>query len=290
MNSTDLTPRDCSPAREPLAADLLEGLRRRPKQISPAYLYDARGSELFDAICELPEYYLTRIETSILETHAADIAACIGEDALLVEFGSGASVKTRVLLNRLPHLRAYVPVEISRSHLVDAAQRISSAYPRLEVLPVCADFTLPFDLPKPRRAAARTIVFFPGSTLGNFDPPAAIELMRMMRGLAGPKGGLVIGTDLIKNAEVLLHAYNDAAGVTAQFNLNLLRRLNREFDADFDLQAFAHEAVWNAAESRIEMHLISLHAQAVRIAGERIEFAARERLVTEHSHKYRLED
>jgi L-histidine N-alpha-methyltransferase len=195
-----------------------------------------------------------------------------------------------VLLDRLPHLSAYVPVEISRSYLMDAAQRIASAYPRLEVLPVCADFTLPFDLPKPRHAAARTVVFFPGSTLGNFDPPAAIDLMRLMRGLAGPRGGLVIGTDLIKNPQVLLRAYNDAAGITAQFNLNLLGRLNREFDADFDLHAFAHEAIWNGAESRIEMHLISLRAQAVRIAGERIEFASGERLVTEHSHKYRLED
>src|SRR5688572_2617968 len=177
MNSTDLTPRDCNSTREPLAADLLAGLRGRPKQVSPAYFYDARGSELFDAICELPEYYLTRVETSILETHAADIARCIGEDALLVEFGSGASVKTRVLLDRLPRLSAYMPVEISRSHLANAAQRISNAYPRLEVLPVCADFTLPFDLPKPRRVAARNVVFFPGSTLGNFDAPAAIELM-----------------------------------------------------------------------------------------------------------------
>jgi dimethylhistidine N-methyltransferase len=288
MNGADLTLRDCHPPREPLATDLLAGLRGRPKQISPSYFYDARGSQLFDAICELPEYYLTRTEISILETHAAEMARCIGEAALLVEFGSGASVKTRVLLDRLLEVSAYVPVEISRSHLVNAAQRISSAYPQIEVLPVCADFTLPFSLPKPRRAPARTVVFFPGSTLGNFDPPAAIELLRLMRSIAGPAGGLVIGTDLIKDPAILRRAYNDAAGVTAQFNLNLLQRLNREFDADFNLGAFEHQAIWNAVEARIEMHLISMRAHTVTLAGERIRFAAGERLVTEHSHKYSL--
>ena len=288
MNSTDLTLREGQPLREPLVADLLCGLRMTPKRLSPSYFYDTRGSQLFDAICELPEYYLTRTETAILETHAAGIAACIGEDALLVEFGSGASVKTRILLDRL-RPSAYVPVDISRSHLLDAARRLSGAYPQLEVLPVCADFTLPFDLPRPRRTTARTVVFFPGSTLGNFDPPAAIELMRLMRSIAGPDGGLVIGTDLIKDVGTLHRAYNDAAGVTAQFNLNILRRLNREFGADFDLTGFAHQAIWNGADSRIEMHLVSLHAQSVLLAGERIDFGAGERLVTEHSHKYTLE-
>lgn len=284
----DLPVRDCQPQREPLVADLLHGLRAQPKQISPAYFYDARGSALFDAICELPEYYLTRTEIGILETHAEDIAAFIGDGALLVEFGSGSSVKTRVLLDRLPHLAAYVPVEISRGHLLEAAHRISQTYPHLEVLPVCADFTLPFDLPKPHRRPTRTVVFFPGSTLGNFEPPAAIELMRLMRSLAGPDGGLVIGTDLVKDAGVLLPAYDDAAGVTAEFNLNVLRRLNREFGADFDLDAFRHSAIWNAAASRIEMHLTSTCDQAVRLAGERIRFAAGESIVTEHSHKYTL--
>jgi len=279
---------DWRPPREPLVADLLRGLRETPKHISPSYFYDARGSQLFDAICELPEYYLTRTETRILAAHAADIARCIGDDALLVEFGSGASTKTHLLLDQLPHLSAYVPVEISRSHLLDAAQRISKTYPRLEVLPVCADFTMPFELPKSQRVPARTVVFFPGSTIGNFEPASGIELMRLMRSLAGPNAGLVIGTDLVKEVGVLSRAYNDGAGVTAQFNLNLLRRLNREFGADFDLGAFAHEAIWNAAEARIEMHLISARRQTLSLAGERIEFAAGERLVTEHSHKYTL--
>lgn len=282
----DSTVRDCAPRREPLLADLLRGLSETPKQISPTYFYDALGSQLFDRICELPEYYLTRTETHILQTHAPDIARAIGDDALLVEFGSGASVKTRILLDRLPTLAAYVPVEISRSHLLEAVHRIQQGYPQLEVLPVCANFTLPFDLPRPRRPPARTVVFFPGSTIGNFDPPAALDLLRLMRSLAGPRGGLVIGTDLVKDAAVLLRAYNDSAGVTAQFNLNVLWRLNREFGADFDLDAFRHEAIWNEGDARIEMHLISLRAQCVSLGGQRIRFSAGERLVTEHSHKY----
>jgi dimethylhistidine N-methyltransferase len=286
----DTQSQECLARREPLIADLLRGLRDEPKHVSPSYFYDARGSALFDAICELPEYYVTRTETQILETHASDIASCLGEEALLVEFGSGASVKTRILLNELKQLSAYVPVEISRSHLLDAAQRISNNYPHVEVLPVCADFTLPFDLPKPKRPPLRTVMFFPGSTIGNFDPSAAIELMRLMRNQAGPGGGLVIGTDLVKDPVVLRRAYNDAAGVTAQFNLNMLRRLNREFGTNFDLAAFTHEAIWNAADSRIEMHLISERNQAITLDGEQVRFALGERLVTEHSHKYTLED
>lgn len=288
--STSTTPdRPLGEARqrpETLLEELLRGLRATPKTVSPAWFYDARGSELFDQICELPEYYLTSTEAGILETHAEDIACCIGKDALLVEFGSGASEKTRILLDHLPHLSAYAPVEISRSHLHAAARGIASAYPHLEVLPLCADFTLPFDLPQPKRASARTVVFFPGSTIGNFDPPAAIELMRSMRSLAGADGALVIGTDLVKDVPTLLRAYNDSAGVTAEFNLNLLRRLNREVGADFDLAAFAHEAIWNGSDSRIEMHLVSARDQVVWLRGQCIRFAAHERLVTEHSHKY----
>ncbi len=271
---------------EPLVGELLQGLRAKPKTVSPSWFYDARGSELFDAICELPEYYLTRTEAAILETHAEDIARCIGEDAMLVEFGSGASAKTRILLDHLPRLQAYVPVEISRTHLQAASLRIARAYPDLEVLPVCADFTLPFDLPRPKRSPSRTVVFFPGSTIGNFDPPAAMELMRLMHGIVGDDGGLVIGTDLVKDLPTLLRAYNDSAGVTAEFNLNLLRRLNRELGADFDPGGFAHQAVWNGSDSRIEMHLVSLRDQVVTLCGERIAFRRDERMITEHSHKY----
>jgi dimethylhistidine N-methyltransferase len=273
-------------AYEPFVADVLEGLRERPKRISPIYFYDARGSKLFDQICELKEYYPTRTEMRILADDGDDMARVIGEDALLVEFGSGSSMKTRLLLDRLPTLAAYVPVDISRSHLLNAARGIAAAYPRLEVLPVCADFTQPFAVPKPPRAARRVVVFFPGSTIGNFDPPQALSLMRVMHDVAGPGGGLLIGTDLVKDPEILVRAYDDARGVTAAFNLNVLRRFNRELNADFDLAGFEHRAVWNADAKRIEMHLVSTREQRVTLAGERIDFAAGEIIVTEHCHKY----
>ena len=273
-------------AYEPFVADVLAGLRETPKRISPMYFYDARGSALFDLICELPEYYPTRTETQILETHGDDIARCIGDDALLVEFGSGSSLKTRLLLDRLPTLSAYVPVDISRSHLMMAAQGICAAYPNLEVLPVCADFTQPFDAPAPRRKASRVVVFFPGSTIGNFDPPQAMELLQVMRDVAGAQGSLLIGTDLVKEVNVLLRAYDDAQGVTAAFNLNVLRRFNAELGADFDLDSFRHRVVWNAEASRIEMHLVSTRDQQVSLAGESLGFLAGEAIVTEHCHKY----
>ena len=232
-----------------LVADVLRGLQSEPKRLSPTYFYDERGSQLFDAICELPEYYITRTETGILAAHAQEIADRIGPNALLVELGSGASTKTRLLLDRLPDLAAYVPVDISRTHLMAAAQRIAAAYPGLEVLPACADFTQAFTLPRPKRTPSRVVVFFPGSTIGNFDPPAAIELMKVMRRIASAAaparlgtsnattaGGLVIGFDLVKDPAVLERAYDDSAGVTAEFNLNVLRRLNRDLGADFDLE------------------------------------------------------
>ena len=286
---SNLCLRDPAAARrayEPFVAEVLAGLRETPKRIAPIYFYDARGSALFDLICELPEYYPTRTETQILEAHGDDIARCIGDDALLVEFGSGSSLKTRLLLDRLPTLSAYVPVDISRSHLMMAAQGISAAYPSLEVLPVCADFTQPFDAPAPRRQASKVVVFFPGSTIGNFDSPQATDLLRVMRDVAGADGGLLIGTDLVKDVNVLLRAYDDAEGVTAAFNLNVLRRFNAELGTDFDLDCFRHRVVWNAEASRIEMRLVSMRAQQVSLAGESLVFEAGEAIVTEHCHKY----
>jgi dimethylhistidine N-methyltransferase len=281
--------RDYHPAQRLLVRDVLEGLRREPRQISPMYFYDERGSQLFDRICELPEYYLTRTETRILDDRGDEIAQSIGPGALLVEFGSGASQKTRLLLDRLPALSAYIPVDISRSHLLAAAGSICAAYPGLEVLPVCADFTQPFSLPKSSRPHTRVAVFFPGSTIGNFDRSAAVSLLRVMRQIAGPHGALLIGADLVKDPAMLERAYNDAAGVTAAFNLNLLRRLNREFGATFDLNGFRHSAVWVPQASRIEMHLISLRRQSVTLGDETLDIAAGERLVTEHCHKYTRE-
>jgi dimethylhistidine N-methyltransferase len=281
--------RDYHPAIAPLVADVLNGLRDTPKRISPMYFYDAIGSTLFDRICDLPEYYPTRTEARILEQHGDEIAKCVGTRALLVELGSGSSIKTRLLLDRLRSLSGYVPVDISRSHLLNAAHGISSSYPSLEVMPVCADFTQPFALPIPRVRASRTVVFFPGSTIGNFDRPEALDLLRTMRTIAGAEGGLIIGTDLVKDISVLVRAYDDAAGVTAQFNLNVLRRFNTEMDADFDLGQFRHRAVWNAIDQRIEMHLVSRRKQTVVLAGEEIELGADEAIVTEHCHKYTVE-
>ncbi|MGH8325769.1 MAG: L-histidine N(alpha)-methyltransferase, partial [Steroidobacteraceae bacterium] len=260
-----------------------------PKRLSPAYLYDRRGSQLFEAICELPEYYLTRTETGILARYAAQMAECIGEQALLLEPGSGSSRKTRLLLDALPDLAAYVPVDISRTHLLEAARALQAAYPRLEVLPVCADFTQGFTVPPTRQPPSRVVVFFPGSTLGNFDAAEAVRLLALMRRAAGARGGLLVGIDLAKDPAILECAYNDAAGVTAEFNLNLLVRLNRELAADFDPGSFSHEAVWLPAQSRIEMRLVSARRQTVHLAGESVEFAAGERLVTEHCHKYSAE-
>lgn len=272
-----------------LVEQVLAGLRATPKRLSPAYLYDRRGSQLFEAICDLPEYYLTRTETGILAQFADEMAACIGERALLLEPGSGSSRKTRLLLDALPDLAAYVPVDISRSHLLAAARAVQAAYPRLEVLPVCADFTQRYGLPAPRCSPVRVVVFFPGSTLGNFDAPEAVRLLERMRHNAGAGGGLLVGVDLAKDPAILERAYNDAAGVTAAFNMNLLIRLNRELAADFDAGSFRHEAVWVPAESRIEMHLVSVREQTVHVADERVQFAAGERLVTEHCHKYTAE-
>jgi dimethylhistidine N-methyltransferase len=276
-----------------LVADVLNGLQSTPKRLSPTYFYDERGSQLFDQICELPEYYITRTETAILERHARAIARCIGDNAMLVELGSGASTKTRLLLDQLPDLAAYVPVDISRTHLMAAARRISMTYPAIEVLPACADFTQPFALPKPRHPPSRVVVFFPGSTIGNFDPPAAVDLLRTMRAMATPRlgasnarGGLVIGFDLAKDPAVLERAYDDAAGVTAEFNLNVLRRLNHELEANFDLRGFRHRAIWVPQESRIEMRLISQRAQEVSIADETVSFEPEEPIITEHCHKY----
>ncbi len=269
-----------------LITDVLRGLKGSPKRLSPTYFYDERGSQLFERICAVPEYYITRTETAILAANASSIAGTIGEDTLLVELGSGASTKTRLLLDQLPRLAAYVPVDISRSHLLEAARRVAESYPNIDVHPVCADFTQPFSLPNIGRERARIVVFFPGSTIGNFDAPAAIDLLWTMRDIAGPDGALLIGYDLVKAPRILEQAYNDASGVTAAFNLNVLARLNRELGADFDLDAFEHQAVWAPAHSRVEMHLVSARAQEVTIAGESIAFAAGERLVTEHCHKY----
>lgn len=267
-------------------ADLLAALGQRPRSISPKYFYDAPGSALFDAICELPEYYPTRTELGILQAHVADMADCIGPGAELIEFGAGSLTKVRWLLDALESPAAFLPIDISGDHLMAAARALQHDHPTLRVFPLVADYTQPFHLPPV--ALGRRVGFFPGSTLGNFTPAQALDFLRMAaRQLVG--GGLLLGVDLIKSPEVLHAAYNDAAGVTAAFNLNLLHRANRELGADFAVDQFAHSAFYNAPLRRIEMHLMSRCRQSVTLAGRTFEFAAGETLHTENSHKFTVD-
>ncbi|WP_029004359.1 L-histidine N(alpha)-methyltransferase [Azorhizobium doebereinerae] len=273
------------PAQSPFAADLAAGLAARPKRLAPKYFYDAAGSALFEEITRQKEYYPTRAEMEILRAHAAEIGALVPEGAALVEFGSGSSAKVRLLLDAMPGLAAYVPVDISGDFLTQAAAALRAEAPGLAVLPVAADFTQPFALPEAVRG--RPLVgFFPGSTIGNFDPDAARAFLAHARRTLGAGSRFIVGVDLVKDPRLLDAAYNDAAGVTARFNLNLLARANRELATDFDLAAFTHRAVFNAPARRIEMHLVSRRAQAVHLAGRAFPFAAGESLHTESSYKY----
>lgn len=271
--------------REEFRSAVIAGLNSTPRAIPARFLYDARGSALFDAICELPEYYLTRTETAILGRCAAEIAQRAGPDCALVEFGSGSSVKSRLLLDAMPDLDAYVPIDISREHLDETAARLRRDYPGLRVEPVCADYMALDGLPAFINGARR-IGFFPGSTIGNLTPEEATAFLRRARRLLRNDGALILGVDLKKDPQELHAAYNDAAGVTAQFTLNLLRRMNRELDANFDLSAFAHEAFYNPDEGRIEIYFRSLRRQTVTVAGRRFSFAAGDRVHTEYSYKY----
>jgi len=268
--------------------DVVAGLSLPQKALSPKYFYDAEGSRLFEAICELPEYYPTRTETALLRRAAPEIVASFPPGAALVEFGSGASVKTRLLLDAARGLGAYAPIDISPDALDAAAQAIRRDYPDLVVAPLAEDFTTALSLP-PAVAGRPVVGFFPGSTIGNFTRQEAHDFLVRARRLLGEGAQFVIGVDLVKAEETLVAAYDDAQGVTAAFNLNLLARINRELGADFDLGAFAHVARWNADENRIEMHLESLRDQRVEVGGRRFRFAAGETLHTENSHKFTLE-
>lgn len=271
-----------------LQAELLAGLRMSPKQLSPMWFYDEHGSQLFERICKLPEYYLTRTELAIMHRHAADMAQQIGPGAALIEPGAGSSEKTRLLLDQLPAPSSYVPIDISRDFLLASAKALAQDYPALRIVPVCADFTGPFELPVQVSWAQRRVVYFPGSTIGNFEPEEALRMLGTMRGIIGQQGAILIGIDLKKDPDVLFHAYNDAQGVTAAFNLNALRHINRKLGADFDLTAFEHRALWVPALGRIEMHLVSTRAQSVHLGTQRIEFQRGEYLRTECCHKYTL--
>ena len=269
-------------------ACVLDGLAQPQKRIPSKFFYDERGSQIFDQICDLPEYYPTRTETGLLRDRAGDIADRIGPHATLVEFGAGSTQKVGFLLDALEAPAAYVPVDISGEHLFASAKALAAKYPDLTVIPVCADYTRPFALPATAGEGART-GFFPGSTIGNFTRDLAAAFLRTVAGDLGAGSGLLIGVDLRKDAAILHAAYNDEAGVTAAFNLNLLTRINRELGADFDVEGFAHDARWLDGPGRIEMHLVSRGAQTVHVDGREFRFAAGESIHTEDSHKYTID-
>jgi dimethylhistidine N-methyltransferase len=268
---------------EDFSEEILAGFRAKPKLLSPKFFYDEKGSHLFTEITRQPEYYLTRTETLLLQTHAQEISEMIGDDFLLIEYGSGSSEKIRFLLESLrPSI--YAPVDISRDFLADAAEALGREYPWLEVHATCVDFTNEFELPF--ASEKRRVSFFPGSSIGNFDRIEALEFLARIRRLVGNDGGLLIGVDMKKDEAMLNRAYNDARGVTAAFNLNILEHLNREYDADFDLDSFAHEASYNEDLGCVQMFLISKKDQSINVAGAVIRLKAGEKIHTENSHKY----
>jgi L-histidine Nalpha-methyltransferase len=280
---------DAHPAGDAILEDVLEGLSSNPKRLPAKLFYDAEGSRLFDRICELEEYYPTRTETGIMQAGIGEMARIIGADAAILEYGSGSSTKTEILLAGLESPASYLPVDISRDHLLMSAARIASRHPCLNVLPVCADYTQ--EVPELHAYARehRTVVYFPGSTIGNFDPEHAQAFLRSVSEAVGPAGGLLIGVDLKKDPDVLIAAYDDREGVTAAFNMNMLRHINHQLGTVFDVGAFRHEALWNDAEGRIEMHLRASRRQSISLGGTSFVVEAGESIVTEHSHKYSVE-
>ena len=271
-------------------SDILDGLNQDQKQLSPKYFYDETGSRLFDQICDLPEYYLTRTELGIMREHVEAMTGLMGPRASIIELGSGSSLKTRILLDHVEEPAAYVPVDISRDHLLKTAGCLADDYPEIEILPVCADFTQSFELPEPAVEPDRHVVYFPGSTIGNFSRDDAIDLLKQVRQVVNGNGALLVGVDLIKPRKVVEAAYNDTAGVTAKFNKNILARINHDHAGAFDPSRFEHDAVYDEEHHRIEMRLISCEEQDIPIAGQSIHFEKGEYIVTEHSHKYSIDE
>ena len=270
-------------------SEIVDGLSAAQKQISPKYFYDERGSQLFDEITRLPEYYLTNTELGIMRDNIAEMVELVGKQASLIEFGSGSSLKTRILLEHLSELAAYVPVDISDDHLHASANEIRGEFPHIDVLPVVADFTKQFELPTPMVMPLRNVVYFPGSTIGNFEHDMAMDLLRVMYHEAGKNGALLIGVDLQKDPNIIENAYNDSAGITAKFNLNMLQHLNRDYGANFDVDEFAHSANYDPDEGRVVIELISQSDQTFEIADTAFEIADGEAILTEYSHKYSLD-
>jgi dimethylhistidine N-methyltransferase len=276
------------PSTESFAHDVVAGFSARPKTLSPKYFYDETGSLLFEDITRLPEYYPTRTELAILEDNASAMSRLMPRGAALIEFGAGSALKASILLNAAPQVAAYVPVDISAEFLGQEARKLARDIPRIGVHPVAADFTAPFELPSAIRKYPR-VGFFPGSTIGNFEPPEATAILRQAAQVLGPGALFIVGADRIKDEAVLEAAYNDTAGVTARFNLNLLARINRELGGDFDLSSFRHRAIYNRKLARIEMHLESLKEQSAHVRGHEFSFAAGETIHTESSHKFTID-
>ena len=280
----------CEPQLNRFRAEVLNGLRKPQKELPSKYFYDEHGSELFDRICELDEYYVTRTETAIMEQHAGEMADLLGPNVLLIEYGSGNSAKTRILLDHLHQPAGYVPIDISEQPLMYAAKAISADYPDLEVYPVHADYTTVFEIPDIQKPVARKVVYFPGSTIGNFEPMPAKQVLERVAQVCGPDGILMIGIDLKKDPALLHAAYNDREGVSAAFNLNLLARINRELGANFQVDNFNHYAFYNPREGRMEMHLLSNQEQVVTLGYITLPFAKGESIWTESSYKYNLNE
>lgn len=286
--SPEITLHDDRPSTDAFHEEVLAGLLASDKELPSKYLYDERGSQLFEQICALDEYYLTRTELAIMEDFAEEMAERLGPKCLLIELGSGSSTKTRILLDHLNEPAAYIPVDISCEHLEISARALTERYPELDILPVCADFTLPFTVPKPSVPPEKIVIYFPGSTIGNFTHAEATRLLGQLAGLCAPGDGLLIGVDLKKDVAILESAYNDSEGVTSDFTLNLLRHINRELGTDFLLENFRHDAFFDEEEERIEIRLVSLRSQTVNVGGVAIEFDEGEPIRTEYSHKYSL--
>lgn len=280
---------DLDPGSDDFHAEVLQGLAKPHKEIPPKYFYDAEGSKLFSAICELPEYYPTRTEIGILAAQAKEIARLAGPDSLILEYGSGSSQKIRLLIQAMQPC-GYVPIEICRSYLQEAAAELAQHFPSLPIHAICADYTQLRQLPAEVKAHGRPLLFFPGSTIGNYTPLQATQLLKTAATLLGPSGALLIGVDLKKDPARLNAAYNDTQGVTAAFNLNLLRRINQELGGDFDLASFRHRAFYNTDQGRAEMHLESLADQRVRVADGIVDFRRGESIHTENSYKYSIEE
>jgi dimethylhistidine N-methyltransferase len=281
---------DRAPTQENFRGAVIAGLGRDPKSLPCKFFYDARGSALFEKICELPEYYLTRTEIAILDRFAADIAARIGPHCRLIELGSGASHKVRILLEALDRPAFYVAVDISREQLRRSAARLAADCPKLKVVAVCADYTRPFVLPPLPGPDGKRVGFFPGSTIGNFEPRQVVKFLGDWAALLGPGGEMLIGADLKKDPKILNAAYNDKAGMNAAFNLNVLVRINRELGADFDLDRFAHVAFYNEAQGRVELYVKSLAEQTVTVSGHHFRLGAGELIHTENSYKYAIDE